>query len=132
MGWGWGLGVKGAKISCREDRLNRWRIPLDCAIVYVGRSHSFTAYVDFIVDTVHSQRNERAKRHFHADHITSKALDPWLARVVCYTFAKHMLHADFGTCFGATHESVRLLVKVVVLDTFNFSWATSSGSEFFF
>ena len=39
---------------------------------------------------------------------TSKALDPWLARVVCYTFAKHMLHADFGTCFGATHESVRL------------------------
>ena len=57
---------------------------------------------------VHSQRSERAKRHFHADHITSKALDPWLARVVCYTFAKHMLHADFGTCFGATHESVRL------------------------
>ena len=91
---------------------SRRRTPLDCAVVYVGRFHSFTANVDFIVDTVriHSQRSECAKRHLHADHITSnsKALDPWLARVVCYTFAKHMLHTDCGTFVGTAHEGVGL------------------------
>ena len=85
MGWGWGGCVQKSATVARK--LNRWRLPLNFAMVYVGRSLFFTANADHIVDTAHCQCSERAKPHFHADHITSKALDPWRERVVCYTFA---------------------------------------------